>query len=237
MELQLTYLIVDDEELSRWAVQQEAVKYPFLKSIGSYQGASDALAAINNKAPDILFSDIEMPGMTGVDMMRQLLGKVPVPIFITSHPDYAVESFELEIFDYLLKPIDALRFEKCMARVQEFFALHKKAMPLDNSPAGHDYILIKQGYDKYKVPFDDILFLEAMKDYTKIKTDKNQTFLVLETIGGLLQQLPADRFQRIHRSYVLNKDKITHFTSARVWVKEQELPIGKSYRSLPANWQ
>lgn len=236
MDLSLTYLIVDDEELSQMAIAHEAEKYPFLKKMGVCDNATDALATIASSVPDILFSDIEMPGMNGIEMMKQLLGNIPAPVFITSHPEYALESFDLEIFDYILKPIDTQRFHKCILRIHEFFLLHQKAMQVDNQNEGTDFIIIKQGYEKFKVPFVDILFLEAMKDYTKIQTDKQQNYLVLESISGLLLQLPKGKFQRIHRSYAVNRHKITHYTPNKLWLEHHEFPIGKSYRNIVASW-
>src|SRR5690606_24236814 len=202
----------------------EATKFNFLNNIGVFDNAQQALASISKKAPDILFSDIEMPGITGIEMMKQIIGQVPAPVFITSHPEYALQSFDLEIFDYLLKPINSERFSKCINRLEEFFVLHQKAMAIDNREEGNDYMIIKQGYDKFKVNFDEILYLEAMKDYTKICTAEKQNYLVVETLGGLLQQLPSDRFQRIHRSYIVNIGRITHFSTNKFWVGTHGLP-------------
>lgn len=228
----IKYLIVDDDDLDRMAVTLEASKYPYLQRVGLCKNGTEAIDYIQHLKPDIVFSDIEMPGTSGIDIMRTLYGKIPVPIFITSHPEFALESYDLEVFDYILKPLSSERFEKCMSRVLDFFALRKKTMGIDNHAAETGYIIVKQGYEKHRLHHSDIVFLESMKDYTKIRTISGQSLLVLETLGNLLQQLPEDRFIRIHRSYAVNRNKIESVASNKVNLLGLELPVGKSYKSI-----
>jgi DNA-binding LytR/AlgR family response regulator len=228
----IKYLIVDDDELDRMAVVLEASKYPYLQRVGICKNGAEAIDYIQHLKPDIVFSDIEMPGTNGIDMMRALYGKIPVPVFITSHPEFALESYDLEVFDYILKPLSAERFEKCMNRVQDFFKLRKKAMDIDNNSGESGYIMVKQGYEKHRLHHSDIVFLESMKDYTKIKTMSGQSLLVLETLSSLLKQLPEDRFIRIHRSYAVNMNKIDSVASNKVNLCGIELPVGKSYKTV-----
>jgi len=232
----ITYLVVDDDDLDRLAVISEASKYSYLQRVGVCKSGIEAIEYVNHLKPDIVFSDIEMPGGTnGMDMMRQLSGKIPVPVFITSHPEFALESYDLEVFDYILKPLSAERFEKCMTRVLDFFRLRKKAMDIDQSGES-GYIMVKQGYEKHRLHHSDIVFLEAMKDYTKIKTISGQSLLVLETLSSLLKQLPEERFLRIHRSYAVNQSKIECVTPGKVNILGAELPIGKSFKGVVSSW-
>lgn len=228
----VTYLVVDDDELDRLAVVQEASKYTFLQRAGICTNGMEAIACIQQLKPDIVFSDIEMPHTNGMEMMRTLYGKIPIPILITSHPEFAVESYDLEIFDYILKPLSAERFEKCMLRVQDFFRLRKKVMNIDQPSAEPGYIIVKQGYEKHRLHYNDIIFLEAMKDYTKIKTASGQSLLILEALSNMLKQLPEEKFLRIHRSYAVNQNKIDSATPNKVNIQGNELPVGKSYKSV-----
>lgn len=227
----IKYLVVDDDELDRLAVIVEASRYPFLQRVGVCKNGTEAIDYIQHLKPDIVFSDIEMPGTSGIDMMRALYGKIPVPVFITSHPEFALESYDLEVFDYILKPLSTERFEKCITRVQDFFKLRKKAMDIDNNSDESGYITVKQGYEKHRLHSSDIVFLESMKDYTKIKTISGQSLLVLETLSSLLKQLPEDKFMRIHRSYAVNLSKIESIASNKINIQGTELPVGKSFKS------
>jgi DNA-binding LytR/AlgR family response regulator len=230
----ITYLVVDDDELDRLAVISEASKYAYLQRLATCKNGLEAIEYINHLKPDIVFSDIEMPGTNGIEMMRTLYGKIPVPIFITSHPEFALESYDLEVFDYILKPLSAERFEKCMSRVLDFFRLRQKAMAIESGESG--YIMVKQGYEKHRLHHSDIVFLESMKDYTKIKTMSGQSLLVLETLSSLLKQLPEDKFLRIHRSYAVNRNKVESVAPAKVTILGEELPVGKSFKGAVSAW-
>jgi len=225
----LTYLVVDDDELDRLTLIGEATKYTCLQRVGTCRNGKEAVEYILHLKPDIVFSDIEMPDMDGMEMMRALYGRVPVPVFITSHPEFALESYDLEVFDYILKPLSSERFEKCMSRIQDFFRLRQRAM--DIAPDENGYIQVKQGYEKHRLHHSDIIYLEAMKDYTKIRTVSGQSLLVLETLSSLLKQLPEDKFLRIHRSYAINQRKVESVGTGKVTIQGVELPVGKSFKA------
>ena len=224
----LKYMIVDDLEIDSLAIEALASGYPFLKRVASCRHALEAIELIPILKPDILFADIEMPGTSGLDLVRHLAGVVPVPVFATSHPEFALEGFEIEAFDYLLKPINPERFARCISRIREFYDLRSKSFAFEKE-SHSDSITIKQGYDKYKIPIHDILYLEAMKDYTKIVTATGQ-YLVLGTFISMYDQLPQDRFTRIHRSYIVHHSKIESVVGNKVFISNHELPVGKSYK-------
>jgi DNA-binding LytR/AlgR family response regulator len=227
-ELHLKYLIVDDNEIDRAAVELEAAKFPFLYKIASCSNPVEALEIITRSNPDVIFLDIEMPGISGIDFLRKKNHSAALPVLITSHPEFALEGFELEVFDFLLKPVSSERFASCALRLCDFFQMRTKAYAFDTEQE-NNFILIKQGYDKYKITINDILYLEAMKDYTKIITSE-QNYLVLSTLNGIIEKLPGDKFVRIHRSYVVNKNKVNVFEKNKVKILSTELPIGKLYR-------
>jgi DNA-binding LytR/AlgR family response regulator len=224
----LRYLIVDDVEIDRLAIETQASKFPFLSKIASCAHALEAIELISVSKPDIVFADIEMPDINGLEFVRGLAGKVPVPVFVTTHPEFAMDGFEIEAFDYLLKPINPDRFYRCVSRIRDFFDLRSKSYAFDKEH-NSNHLTIKQGYDKYKIFTPDILFLEAMKDYTKIITHASQ-YLVLGTFSNMLALLPKDKFTRIHRSYIVNREKIDAAVANKLFISNYEIPVGKSYK-------
>src|SRR5689334_24923190 len=127
MSTTLKYLVVDDEEIDRLAIESQASGFSFLHKIAACSNALEAFELIKRFKPDIVFADIEMPGMNGLELIRNLSGQVPAPVFITSHPEFALDGYEVEAFDYLLKPVTNERFSKCVSRLQDFFQLRDKA--------------------------------------------------------------------------------------------------------------
>ena len=227
-ELHLKYIIVDDDEIDRTVVEIEATKFSFLQKIASISNLLEALEIISCSKPDVIFLDIEMPGMSGIDFLRKKNHTSALPVLISSHPEFALEGFELEAFDYLLKPVSSERFATCAFRLRDFYQMHTKAFAFDTEQE-NNFIIIKQGYDKYKIAISDILYLEAMKDYTKIVTT-DQKYLVLSTLNGIIEKLPIEKFVRIHRSYVVNKNRVEAFQKNKVIIQAIELPVGKLYR-------
>jgi|SRR6185437_5854287 len=226
-KLYLKYVIIDDEEIDRIVIETEVEKFSFLHKIASCSNTVEALEIISHSKPDVIFLDIEMPGISGIDFLRKKNHSTALPVLVTSHPEFALEGFELDAFDYLLKPITSERFAVCACRLRDFYQMRTKAYAFDTEQE-NNFIIIKQGYDKYKIAINDILYLEAMKDYTKIVTTE-QKYLVLSTLNGIIEKLPKDKFARIHRSYVVNKNKVEVFQKNKVKIHSIELPIGKLY--------
>jgi two-component system LytT family response regulator len=224
----LKYLIVDDDEIDRLAIECETKKFPFLKMVASCPHPLQAAELINRLHPDVIFVDIEMPDISGLELVKMSRNKSMVPIFITSHPEFAVKSYEMEAFDYLIKPLSAERFARCAMRLRDFFQLRDKAFAFDKEQET-DYIIIKQGYEKHRLCLHDILYLEAMKDYTRIMLAGKQ-YLVLAPLINMFGKMPADKFVRIHRSYIVNLDKITEVRGNKIYIGTTELPLGKLYK-------
>jgi len=220
-------IIVDDNEIDQLHTHLYAKRYPFLNIVGRFSAAADALVFLQNNKVDVLLLDIDMAGMTGHELRRQL-GQEQACIFITSYPDYAVESFELAALDFLLKPIKADRFDKAMERLQTYLDIVQKASRFEGS-LGPNAIFIKDGHEQVKVQLHDILYLEALKDYTRIVTTQKK-YCVLSLLGNLLQETAFKTFIRIHRSYAVQKDFINKVTSQEVFLKDITLPIGRTYR-------
>lgn len=227
-KLLLKYIIIDDDEIDRAVVETEAAKFSFLEKIASFSNPLEAIEIITHFNPDIIFLDIEMPDFSGIDLLRKKINDTALTVFITSHPEFALESYELEAFDYLLKPLSSERFARCAFRLRDFYNMRVKAFAFD-AEQEKDFIIIKQGYDKYKLSIHDILYLEAMKDYTRITTTAKQ-YLVLTTLNGIIEKLPPEIFVRIHRSYVVNRKKIDAIQKNKISIQSEILPIGKLYK-------
>jgi DNA-binding LytR/AlgR family response regulator len=219
---------VDDKELDRLVLQTYLHSYPSLELIGSFGKSKQALEFVqNNRAPDVLFLDIDMPEINGL-RLRSHLEKVPACIFITNYPEFALESFELAALDYLVKPIKQDRFEKMMHRLQEFLGLYSKADQLEHS-LGVNTLTIKDGYNHIKLQVQDIVYLEALKDYTGIIT-RERKYCVLSPLGGLLKEKPFQGFVRIHRSFAIHRNSVKEISSKGIRVNDILLPVGRSYK-------
>lgn len=221
-------IIVDDEDVDRLMVVSFAKKFPQLNIIGAYQSAEDALGIIEKNAIDILFLDIDMPGSSGVELRKKAM-EVPVCIFITGHAEYAVESFELETLDFIVKPVRFDRFEKAMHRIEQFLEIKEKATLFELS-FGENSVFIKEGTEKSKVNLYDILYLEALKDYTFLVTPQKK-HCVWSNIGSLLKQEPFHSFTRIHRSFAIQKQFVKKIYAQEIMLSNNALiPVGRSYK-------
>jgi DNA-binding LytR/AlgR family response regulator len=219
--------IADDDEIDRLTTMSFAKLYPFLDITGCFSSAEEILEHVKRNKPDVMLLDIGMPGMNGLELRQQLID-IPACIFITSYPDFAVESFELSVLDFLIKPLKADRFEKAMRRLEEYLMIKQKAELLDLT-LGADNLFIKDGHDHIKIQLHEVLYLEALKDYTSIVTAKKK-YCVLSSIGNLLTEKTFRSFIRIHRSYAVQKHYVKKITSKEVMVNDISLPVGRTYR-------
>jgi two-component system, LytTR family, response regulator len=221
-------IIIDDDEIDRLTVVSYVKRFPKLHLLGAFELAEEALSLLEKEKVDILFLDIDMPNLNGLEFRKQAL-QVPVCIFITSHPEHAVESFELETLDFIVKPIKFDRFSQAMARVEEFMEIKLKASLFEASIGG-DTIYIKEGHEQTKVKLHDILYLEALKDYTLIVTSQKR-HCVLSSIGTLLKENHFHSFIRIHRSFAVQKQFIQKINSQEILLHNNVLiPVGRSYK-------
>jgi len=224
----LNCIIIDDDEIDRLTVVSFAKKFPSLQILGVFADAEDALPLLANETIDILFLDIDMPELSGLEF-RKIAADVPVCIFITAHPEHAVESFQLDTLDFIVKPVKMERFKQTMVRIEDYMELRLKASLFEASLGG-DVIYIKEGHEQTKVKLHDILYLEALKDYTKIVT-QNKRHCVLSNIGTLLKATDFNSFIRIHRSYAVQKQYIKKILTHEVQLNNDVLiPIGRSYK-------
>jgi len=223
-----TCIIADDDELDRLTLISYIRRYPFIQIAGAFESSVEVLTFLDKNAlPDILFLDIDMPGMSGLDLRRQL-EQVLACIFVSSHPEFALESFEAAAFDYIVKPLNAGRFARIMDRLEHFLGIHHKAELLDYT-LGADTLFIKDGHQHIKLQLHEIIYLEALKDYTGIITPKKK-YSVLTPLGNLLKEKAFRSFIRIHRSYAIQKHFIREISPKEVMINGILLPIGRSYK-------
>ena len=230
-------LIVDDEFLARKLLQGYVEKIPDLHLVGTAQNAAEAFALVKNQQVDILLLDIHMPDLNGIELARTL-PNVPAFIFTTAYSEYALESYEVSAVDYLLKPIAFPRFEaaiekaitklKSMATPETKETEVEPELPLENS-INKNYILVKADYRLYKVNFDDLLYIEGQHEYVSFYT-REKRITALYSLKNLEEQLPSNKFIRVHKSYIVSINEIQEIEPLSITVAGQKLPIGGSYR-------
>ncbi|UII23048.1 LytR/AlgR family response regulator transcription factor [Fulvivirga ligni] len=215
-------MVVDDEELARELLEKHISRVPSLELVASCANAIEAHQVLRTRTIDLIFLDIEMPLLKGTDFIKNLHEK-PQVIFTTAHRDYALQGFELNAVDYLLKPIV---FERFFQAIEKFFTLSSGGSKLDNLTK--EYIFVKRNKKNIKLLLQDILYIESQKDYVKIVKHDEQ-FLIKTSLSAFHNQLD-NRFLRIHRSYIINTEKVTAFTKADVEIDDIEIPIGEQYK-------
>jgi len=229
----INVIIVDDEPLAQDVLETHIQRVPELNLVQKCSNALEANDALRNNDIDLMFLDIQMPQLTGIDFLRTLRNP-PLVIFTTAYPNYAVEGFELNALDYLLKPISLERFIKATNKAIDQIDLKKVgANAIDTPKDGADYFFVKADKKLIKVNYDDIIYIEGLKDYVIIRME-NSRVITLQTMKSLESKLPAGQFKRIHRSYIVGTDKINAIVGNMVEITEKgqakHLPIGKNYR-------
>ncbi|PIQ21081.1 MAG: DNA-binding response regulator [Cytophagales bacterium CG18_big_fil_WC_8_21_14_2_50_42_9] len=214
-------IALDDEPIALEVVRSHAAKVSFLELTACFTDAFKALEFLQTEPVDLLFLDIKMPDITGLEFVTSLQKK-PLVIFTTAYSEHAVTSFELDAIDYLLKPFSLGRFVKACNKAQELLQLRR------NSLASKDHIFLKTGYEQVKVYYHEILYMEAAGNYITFVLE-NKRLLSRMTIGELMELLPADKFTRVHRSYIVAKDKIDKIERHQVSILDNNVPVGASY--------
>lgn len=231
--MKINYLIVDDEPVAREILESYAAKIPQLNLVKSCQNAAEALDLINTKNIDLLLLDINMPNISGLQLAKATSSKTAI-IFTTAYREYALDGFDLQAVDYLLKPIS---FERFLKAINKYFELTpKNTISNDNSNdlSKNDFIFIRSDRKMVKLNFDTILYIESLSDYVKIFT-KDSMFITRETITNIESKLPHEKFLRIHRSYLVALDKINSYTKEHLEINNKALPLSRTYKASVLN--
>ena len=221
-------LIVDDEPLAQQVIAEFAGRVPFLEVVATCGNATEAAEALRNNTIDLIFLDIHMPRISGLDFISSYPNP-PQFILVTAYSEYALQGFNVNATDYLMKPVPFDRFLKAVNKAYELYRLRNRPSTGPEAPVQR-FILVKSGYQTMKIILDAILYIEGLKDYVKIYTEGKKPILTLLTMKGLVETLPADKFMRIHKSYIVATERITAISRNRVMIGEKWIPIGENYR-------
>lgn len=214
--------IIDDELPAINILKSYVEKASSLQLVGSNTNALEALELFKTIKIDLLFLDIQMPDLTGIEFM-QLLEKRPMVIFTTAYDEYALQGYELDIVDYLVKPIPFNRFLKAVNKAVKLLPRILSEQPKEQ------YLYVKADYQTIKISFDNILYIEGLKDYVKIYTIDKMVLTRLN-LKGIAKKLPVDQFIRVHRSFIAAFSKITAFQKSHIMIDEKQLPVGNVYQ-------
>jgi DNA-binding LytR/AlgR family response regulator len=220
-------IAVDDEPLALDIIEAYVARHPELTLVARCNNAAEASEVLKKHKVDLMFLDIEMPEITGLSFVKSLEHK-PLFMFTTAYPDYALEGFELDAIDYLLKPIAYDRFEKGVEKALEYYKIKQNA-DVAESDLENEHFFVKANQKLIKLSYSEIYYVEAFADYVKIfLADKK--IVTLQTMKNMELKLPPDMFSRVHRSFIVNRNHVTSFSTSVCEVNEVKIPIGKNYK-------
>lgn len=218
-------IIIDDEPIAIKVIREHLERFDNIECINGFTKAIDAIEVLNKDNIDLLFLDINMPGISGIEFLKSLTNP-PKVIFTTAYRNFAVDAFELDVLDYLVKPIS---FERFLKAINKFLSLYKPESNKETKKTQEkDYIILKADKKNYKLKFTDIVFIESLDNYVKVHTI-NFSIICYESLSNLVKQLPND-FIRIHRSYIINISKIDVYTSSYIEIGKRKFIIGRNYK-------
>ncbi|MEO6893448.1 MAG: LytTR family DNA-binding domain-containing protein [Ginsengibacter sp.] len=223
-------LAVDDEPLALELLEDNISKVPFLQLVAACDNVVDAMKVMQKETIDLIFLDIQMPGLTGLQFIESMTEK-PMIILITAYKKYALEGFNLDVMDYLVKPVSLDRFIKACNKANQFFELKSQQKNSKSSSTNPDYFFVNADYSLVKINFADIIYVEGLKDYLKVHLKSASRPIVTRMpMKTIEEELPADQFIRIHKSYIVSVSFITSIRKSSVFVDSLELPLGDTYR-------
>jgi two-component system, LytTR family, response regulator len=225
----LRCIAIDDEELALELLEDNIRKVPFLQLVATCSNALEAMKVLQEQPVDLVFCDIQMPGLTGLQFI-QSVPKSCMFILVTAYEKYALEGFNLNVVDYLVKPVPLDRFIKASNKAWELYQLKNKSTPAAQAEPA-DYFFIHVDYSLLKISFADITWIEGLKDYVKIHLKSSERPVIARmSLKALEEQLPAAAFLRIHKSYIVSKAAVTAIRKNSVFLKTLELPVGDIYK-------
>ncbi|HEX8278923.1 MAG TPA: LytTR family DNA-binding domain-containing protein [Segetibacter sp.] len=227
----LNCIAVDDEPLALALLQDNISKVPNLNLVATCSDAFEATKVLQEKQVDLIFIDIQMPGLTGLQFIKSLAQR-PMVILITAYKQFALDSYELDVIDYLVKPVALDRFMKaCNKAIVQHQLKSQNKEPANTTITDHFFLNVD--YSLVKIFFNDILYIESLRDYIKLHLkNTNKPIVARMTLRVLEEQLPVSKFIRIHKSYLVGLDSITAIRKNSVFIKDVELPVGETYRDV-----
>ncbi|MDN3666129.1 LytR/AlgR family response regulator transcription factor [Algibacter miyuki] len=229
-------VIIDDEPLAIDVVESYVQQVGGIEIVAKCTNPLEAIILLNKHQVDLVFLDIEMPNLTGIDLVKTI-DNMPQFIFTTAYPEYALDGFNLNATDYLVKPIPFHRFLKAISRAKEKYELENKVVVntpiIDNSGITNvdNFIFVKSEYENIKINIDTIVYIQGLKDYIKIYlSDTPKPVLTLSSFKDILEKLPASKFIRVHKSYIVNIQHIKAIQKAKILVQDIRIPVGETYK-------
>ncbi len=232
-------LIIDDEPLAIEVIENYINKIGGITIVGKCTNPLNAIALLGKHKIDLIFLDIEMPNISGIDFVKSV-ENLPQFIFTTAYPEYALDGFDLNAVDYLVKPIPFYRFLKAVARAKEKFGIENKVAPSHlfsantgeiNKESERDFVFVKAEYENQKINFNEIKYIQGLKDYLKIHlTTTKKPVLILSNFKEILDKLPSTNFIRVHRSYIVNVSHIKALQKTKIVIGDDRIPIGETYK-------
>lgn len=221
-------IIIDDEPLAREGLINTLAGISTVQVLESFSNPIDANKFLQNNTVDLMFLDIEMASLNGLDFAKSLVNR-PLIIFITAYPQYALDSFEVDAIDYLLKPVRVERLLRAINKAENYNTLLQKNIEEEIAVIEDDFVFIKSDRKFIKIFFKEILFIEGLKDYVIIHVD-NKKVLAAMNIKTIFNQLPIKNFARVSKSYIVNTNQIISVDTNSIFIKEEEIPIGSNYK-------
>lgn len=225
----LTCIIVDDEPLAREVLADFAGRTEGITVLGRFSNAYEARTFLSAHRADVLFLDIEMPEMSGIELLKSLT-HAPVTVFTTAFRDYALEGFELGVIDFLLKPFSYERFKLATDRVKEFLFLKSDDVSLDEKEVHPEFIFVKSGVNRLRLELAEVTHIQGLKDYAIIHT-AGKKVVVKGSVKSVHLLFPPEKFIRVHKSFIVAKDKVRRIERNKIIIGQNEIPVGRNYRT------
>jgi two-component system LytT family response regulator len=223
----ISCIAIDDEPLALRQIAGYIEKTPFLDIKATFESAMEALAFLNNNKVDLMFVDIQMPDLSGMDLVKSLEQR-PEIIFTTAFSEFAVEGFKVDALDYLLKPLDYASFLKAANKAHTHF--ERLRIGSEKLKISSDHLFIKSEYKVIRIEIDKILYIEGMREYVRIHLENSKPVMTLLSMKKIEQKLPSTRFMRVHRSYIVNLEKITTIERSRIIFADVYIPVSEQYK-------
>lgn len=231
--MKIRCIAIDDESPALLLMKEYISRIPFLQLQYTFEDAIKGQALLQQEGTDLLFVDINMPDISGLELVRSL-SQPPMVIFTTAYKNFALDGFELDAVDYLVKPIAFERFEKAVKKAQEFYTYRQRTHPSEIPEA----LFVYAEYRLVKINLADIEYIESLEDYIRIHTTTGKPLMTLMTLKKVLEKLPADQFRRIHRSYIVAFTKVKSIQGRKLRMQSgKELPVSDSYLSFISDWK
>lgn len=233
-ENKISCIIVDDEPFALELIQNYVLKTPFLELKGKCSNAFDALELLNTQQIDLVFLDIQMPELSGLELSKTISKETRI-IFTTAFSEYALDGFKADALDYLMKPFNFEEFYNASLKAKEWFALKRNKIP--ENAVNNNFIFVKSEYKQLKIKLNEVLYFEGLKDYIKIwLVNQPKAILTLMSLKSLEEELPESKFMRIHRSFIISLDKIDEIERSQVIINKQRITVAEQYKSKFQNF-